>query len=194
MLEAFDPSSSPPAKPFVASLDLSEAAVRRLESGLNVRRYLDRLLKEGLAADAIMVIARALPVQFVVAWGCECVRTGLEGTGPAVETERAAVTLAEQCLREPTDDNRQLCLEFAERGRRATAGTWLATAAAWVEGYLTRPGSASKVEAPAHVVGEAVVAALKMSAARAGPAAPERLAGYATRALTLFGPRPARIS
>jgi hypothetical protein len=194
MLEAFDPSSSPPVKPFVASLELSEAAVGRLESGLNVRRYLDRLVKDGLVADAIVVIARALPVQFVVAWGCECVRTGLEGTGPAVEAERAAVTLAEQCLKEPTEENRQLCLEFAERGRRATAGTWLTTAAAWVEGYLTPPGSPSKVEAPPQVVGEAVVAALKMSAARAGAEAPARLTAYANRALAVFGPRSGRVA
>jgi hypothetical protein len=194
MLEAFDPSSSPPAKPFVASLDLSEAAVGRLESGLTVRRYLDRLMTDNLGSDAIVVIARALPVQFVVAWGCECVRAGLGGTGAAVEAERAAVTLAEQCLREPTDENRQLCLEFAERGRRATAGAWLATAAAWAEGYLTPPGSPSKVEAPPHAVGEAVVAALKMSAVSAGAAAPARLSAYAARALSIFGPRSARVS
>jgi hypothetical protein len=168
--------------------------MRRVESGQNIRRYLDRLMQDGLAADAIVVIVRALPVQFVVAWGCECVRSGLESGGPGTETERAAVTLAEQCLREPTDENRQLCLEFAERGRRATAGTWLATAAAWVEGYLTPPGSLTKVPAPPQVVGEAVVAALKMAAVRAGAAAPARLAAYATRAINLFGPRPMKAS
>jgi hypothetical protein len=194
MLEAFDPAASSPVKPFVAALDLSDAAVRRLESGQNIRRYLDRLMQDGLTVDAILVIARALPVQFAVAWGCECVRSGLEGGGLSVETERAAVTLAEQCLREPTDENRMLCLEFAERGRRATAGTWLATAAAWVEGYLTAPGSPTPVEAPPQVVSEAVVAALKMSAARAGAAGPARLAVFASRALALFGPHAVKAS
>jgi hypothetical protein len=191
MMEALDPGSSSLAKPFVASLTLTDAATTHLDSSVNVRRYLDRLLAAGLAGDVVVIIARALPAQLAVAWCCECVRTGIEGSGPANEAERAAVALAEQCLQEPTDEIRQLCLEFAERAGRRTAGAWLATAAAWAEGHLSPPGAETKVPAPPEAVAAAVVAALKLGAARAGAQETARLNTYARRALDVFGPRVA---
>jgi hypothetical protein len=191
MLQALDPGSSSLAKPFVAPLTLTDAATAHLDSSVNVRRYLDRLLAAGLAGDVVVIIARALPAQLAVAWCCECVRTGLEGTGPANEAERAAVALAEQCLQEPTDEIRQLCLEFAERAGRRTAGAWLVTAAAWADGALSPPGVETKVPAPPEAVAAAVVAALKLGAARAGAQETARLNSYARRALDVFGPRVA---
>jgi hypothetical protein len=191
MMEALDPGSSSLAKQFVASLTLTDAATTHLDSSVNVRRYLDRLLAAGLAGDVVVIIARALPAQLAVAWCCECVRTGIEGSGPANEAERAAVALAEQCLQEPTDEIRQLCLEFAERAGRRTAGAWLATAAAWAEGHLSPPGAETKVPAPPEAVAAAVVAALKLGAARAGVQETARLNTYARRALDVFGPRVA---
>jgi hypothetical protein len=188
MLEALDPDSSSMAKSFVAPLTLTDAATARLDNAANVRHYIDRLLAEGLAGDAIVVIARALPAQLAVAWCCECLRSGQQGTGPVDEAERAAIALAEQCMQEPDDAMRQLCLEFAERARRRTAGSWLVTAAVWADGYLTPPNAAVKVPASPEAVAAAVVAALKLSAAHAGAEEPARLNAYATRALTLFGP------
>ena len=61
MLEALDPGSTSPAKSFVASLTLSDDAMAQLDAAANVRRYLDRLLAAGLAGDALVIIARALP-------------------------------------------------------------------------------------------------------------------------------------
>lgn len=194
MLEALDPSAGVQAKSHVASLALSDAAVARLDSPQNVRAFLDRLLAEGLAADALVIIAHALPVQLLVAWCCECVRSGLQGVGPAIEAERAAVVLAEQCLTDPREENRQLCLEFAARGKRATAGAWLATAAGWADGALTPPGAPVTVAAPPQAVADAVVAALRMAALRGEGEPAARLSAYAQRALTLFGPRPARAA
>jgi hypothetical protein len=194
MLEAFDPGAKGLAKSFVASIDLSDGALARLESGQNVRRYLDSLVAHGLALDALVIIARALPAQLVVAWGCECLRQSLDGSGPAVETERAGLALAEQCQKEPSDGNRQLCLEFAQGVKRQTASAWMATAVAWADGPMTPPGTPIKVDAPARAVGEAVVAALRLAALRGGNDATAQLAAYATRALTLFGPRSPKPS
>src|SRR5450631_2550953 len=191
MLEALDPGSTSLAKPFVASLSLSDDAMAQLDAAANVRHYLDRLLAAGLAGDVLVIIARALPAQLAVAWCCECVRTGLAGAGAANEAERAAVALAEQCQQEPSDALRQLCLEFAERARRRTAGAWLVTAAAWADGHLSPPGAATKVPAPPEAIAAAVVAALKLAAARAGAEEAARLNAYAKRALALFGPRAA---
>lgn len=191
MLEALDPGSTSLAKPFVASLNLSDDAMAHLDSRANVRRYLDSLLAAGLAGDVLVIIARALPAALAVAWCCECVRSGLEGSGAANEAERAAVALAEQCQQEPTDEIRQLCLEFAERAQRRTAGAWLVTAAAWADGHLSPPGAATKVPAPPEAVAAAVVAALKLAAARAGAEEAVRLNTYGKRALALFGPRAA---
>ena len=189
MLEALDPGSGSLAKPYVASLSLSDDAVSHLDGGVNVRRYLDRLLAAGLAGDVLVIIAGALPAQLAVAWCCECVRTSLEGPGAANEAERAAVALAEQCQQEPSDELRQVCLEFAERARRRTAGAWLVTAAAWADGYLSPPGAATKVPAPPEAIAAAIVAALKLAAVRAGAEEAARLTAYARRALAVFGPR-----
>ena len=191
MLEALDPGSAWLEKPFVASLNLSDDAMARLDAGANVRRYLDRLLAAGLAGDVLTIIARALPAPLAVAWCCECLRSGLEGSGAANEAERAAVALAEQCQQEPTDEIRHLCLEFAERALRRTAGAWLVTAAAWADGHLSPPGAQTKVPAPPEAIAAAVVAALKLAAARAGAEEAARFSTYAKRALALFGPRAA---
>src|ERR1700674_5126377 len=117
MLESLVPGSASLAKPVVESLTLTDEALAHLDGAANVRRYLDRLLEAGLAADVLVMIARVLPAQLAVAWCCECVRTSLEGPGAANEAERAAVALAEQCQQEPSDELRQVCLEFAERAR-----------------------------------------------------------------------------
>ena len=194
MNEVFDPSASVQARPHVAALALSDDAMARLESGQNVRAFLDRLIADGLAADALLIIARALPVQLLVAWCCECVRSSLEGAGAPIEAERAAVALAEQCLKDPSDENRQLCLEFAEHGKRATAGAWLTTAAGWADGVLTPPDSPVKVPAPPQAVADAAVVALRLAALRGKGAPATRLSSYAQRALALFGPRPARAA
>lgn len=187
MLEAFDPTSRQPARHVIAAFELSDAAMRCLDPAGNVRRYVDRLIADGFTADALTVIARSLPVQYLVAWCCECVRLSVEGGGgPAFEGERAAIALAEQCLRDPTAQNRELCLEFAERGRHASAGAWLVTAAAWAEGNLAPPGVAP-VPAPHRAVAEAVVASLKFAAARSDANSTGRLKAFAQRALTVFG-------
>jgi len=185
MLEAFDTASARPARSLLAATALSDAAAARLDPSMNVRRFIDRLLADQLPSDALAVIARVLPVPLLVAWGCECVKAGITGAGAAFEAERAAVALAEQCLKDPTDQNRQLCLEFAERGRRATAGAWLAMAAAWADGNLAPPGSGATVTAPPEAVSDTIVAALYLSAAGAAG----RLTSYAQRALVTFGAR-----
>ena len=187
MLEALDPGSNSLAKSFVTPLSLTDDALAHLDGAANVRRYLDRLLEAGLTGDVLVIIARALPAQLAVAWCCECVRSGLAGAGN--EAERAAVALAEQCLQEPTDEIRHLCLEFAERAHLKTAGAWLVTAAAWADGDLSPPGVTTKVPAPVEAVAAAVVATLRLAAARAGGRETTRLHAYAARALALFGPR-----
>jgi hypothetical protein len=187
MLEAFDPTYNKPVQTFVASLDLSEAARARLDGATSVRRYVERLAVEGCAVDALTVIAHGLPTQYLAAWCCECVRNSLDSAGTQLEAERAAIALAEQCLRHPTDDNRELCLEFAERAKHRSAGAWLTTAAAWVVGSLAPRGS-PHVPAPDTAIAAAVLAALQFAAARyPGAARQERLKAYAERALVVFG-------
>ncbi len=186
MLEPFDPTSAKPAKGLVTAKGLSDAALTRLDAATNLRGYIERLLAEGLPADALKVIVQALPAQYVVAWCCECVRNSLDGNGAAIEADRAGVRLAEQCLRDPSESNRQLCLDYAQAGRYGSPGAWLATAAAWAEGSLS-PISGAPVPAPHRAVSDAVIAALKMAAARAGADREPRLTAYATRALIVFG-------
>jgi hypothetical protein len=186
MLEAFDPTSNKALKPYLASLELSREALERADRVPNTRRYVDCLLADGLADDALVVIARALPSQYLVAWCCECIRTCLDSAGGTIELERAAVALAQQCLRQPSQESRQLCMEFAERDKHSSSGAWLATAAAWADGSLS-PAGAPPVPAPQRAVADAVVASLRIAAGRSATQSGERKRAFANRALTVFG-------
>lgn len=188
MIEALDPASSRAAGPEIAGLELSDEAMERFDARANVRTTVDRLLADGFAQDAVAVVARVLPSQYLVAWGCECIRQGTRPGSPLTDPDQAGLALAEQCIRHPTEENWRMCMDFAERSDYAIAGAWIAAAAAWVEGSLA-PAGVAAVRAPASAVSEAVLAALTMIAAGGGRAGTEVFANWADRALAVFGTR-----
>lgn len=187
MIEAFDPASSRPARGILPGMDLSDEAMERIDGDANVRANLERLLANELGADALAVIVRSLPVQYLVALGCDCLRQ----TGPAValtEADLAGLALAEQCIKHPSEDHWRLCLDFAERSDFNGAGAWIAAAAGWAEGSLTSPGI-DAVRAPPAAVADAVLAALRSAARGAAPGAAPLANAWARRALEIFGAR-----
>lgn len=186
MLEIFDPSSTKPARSALIGVELSDDATECLPGSPNVRSFIDRLVEGGLEADALAVIAQRLPSEYVVPWGCECLRLALQHDGPGSDMNRTGLALAEQCLKAPTEDNWRMCQEFADSDGYRTPGAWIAAAAGWSQGSLA-PAGVDAVRSAPQAIGEAVLAALKLSAAQKGVDGARQLANHARRALSLFG-------
>jgi len=188
MLEVFDPASTRPAQSGLSGVELSDDATECLPGTTNLRNFLDRLLESRLEGDALGVITQRLPKEYVVPWGCECLRLDLEQGDPVSDMDRTGLALAEQCLKAPTEDNWRMCQDFAESDAYRSPGAWIAAAAGWSEGSLA-PAGVDAVRASPQAIGEAVLVALKLSAAQGGAAGAKRLTNHLRRALSLFGQR-----
>jgi hypothetical protein len=123
------------------------------------------LLERGLPAEALAVVARALPKRYVVAWACECFKTALAGTSETNDVDRAGLALAQQWLTDPTEDNRRAALDFAELGEFSTPGAWIAATAGWNGGSLL-PRGYDPIPPPDHLPAEAAAAALRLAASQ----------------------------
>lgn len=188
MIAAFDPATEVSAASVVQRLALSDDALALLQSdgGVNVRRFLERLLGSGLPADALMLVARVLPKRYVVAWACDCFKMTLADAPGASDIDRAGLALAQHWLSEPSEDNRRAALDFAEGGEFGTPGAWIAASAGWNSGSLL-PRGYDVIVPPDHLPAEAAVAALRLTAARSTDYA-AAISGFVTRAIQIFGP------
>lgn len=190
MVATFDPASQTPASSVAQHFALSDDALALLEQGGNVRRFIDELLGRGLAADALAVVARTLPKRYVVAWGCDCLKSALLADPAVADVDRAGLALAQQWLADPTEENRRAALEFAEQGEFGSPGAWIAASAGWNGGSLL-PRGYDPIAPPDHLPAEAAVAALRFVAARNTDYA-TAINGFVARALRLFDPAGTR--
>ena len=181
----FDPASEISAEGIAQDLELSDEARALLGSGINVRRFLDTLTENGLSADALAVVARALPKRYVVAWACDCMKSALASDPAAKDIDRAGLALAQQWLADPSEEHRRAAFEFAERDELASPGAWIAASAGWSGGSLA-PRGYDPITPPDHLPAEAAVAALRFIAARNADYA-TAINGFIARALQLFG-------
>ena len=186
MLAALDPAAKTASLELIERAGVSDEAVARLESEANPRRNVEALLAAGLPADAIRVIAQALPKNYAVAWACSCLKRVLDPDSPADEEERDAIRTVEAWLADPSEKNRQAALDFAERRGFATAGCWLAAAAGWSGGSLA-PKGYTEIPPPDAVTGHAVHGALQLAAARRGAEMQLLLCDFIDEALKAFG-------
>src|SRR5690606_32145003 len=105
MLARLDPRDATRAVEVLPEEWLDEDAFQALGAGDNVRAWIGGLVAGGNAADALRVIVRVLPRNYVVAWGCERLRHLLAQQGAAAaEADRVGLALAERCLRNPGTD------------------------------------------------------------------------------------------
>lgn len=190
MVTAFDPASPVSASSLTKRLALSRDARAVLAGGGNVRRCLDELLQRGLPADALAVLARALPKRYVVAWACDCIKAVIAGDPTSSDVDRAGLALTQQWLAEPTEENRRSAMDFAEAGEFGSPGAWLAASAAWNGGSLL-PRGYDPIAPPDHLPAEAAVAALRLAASR-GKDYAGTIDSFIARALKIFGPTGAR--
>jgi hypothetical protein len=136
------------------------------------------------------MIAQAVPRTYAVAWCLGCLEQLLErrGLDPA---NNEGVQLAKSWLADPTEGNRAAALQWAERGRYASAEAWIAAAAGLSGGSLAPEGYAV-VPPPGAATGHAVYAALLLAAAGAGGDVEAQLRQFVDRAIELFGPPAGR--
>ena len=191
MIPALDSDSDLPSSSIPSAERLSADARARLDAALNVRRYVDRLLTDGLEADAIDVLVHVLPKRYAIAWGLECLQRSGLGDPEADPVDRSAMAAAQRWLTDPTDENRRAAADIADRLRYQTPGAWLAAAAGWSGGSLLPPDQ-PEVRPEASLTGDAVSASIKLAAAAAPEQYPVRLRAFVLRALETFAtPSPA---
>ena len=190
MVSAFDPASEVSAASLTQRMACSGEALAVLAGGGNVRQCLRELLSQGLAADALVLVARTLPVRYLVAWACECLKSTLPLQTEPSNIDRAGLALAQQWLSDPSEENRRAALEFAERGGFGSPGAWIAASAGWSGGSLL-PRGYDPVPPPEHLPAEAAVAALRLSASQ-GKDYRGTVTWFIDRALKIFGPSAAR--
>ena len=185
MVAALDPASSTPASAVARRLNVSADALAAMDSGANVRGLLGDLLAKDLPVDALVVIAHALPKRYVVAWACDCLKSLLAKDPKASDMDRAGLSLAQQWLADPTEENRRAASEFAQRGELATPGAWIEASAGWSGGSLA-PRGYDVIAPPDSLPADAAVAALRLAASRT-PGYASLIGVFVARALELFG-------
>lgn len=187
MLARLDPKDATLAAEVLPAEWLDEDVFRELGATQNVRACVAGLLAGGHAGEALRVIVRVLPRNYVVAWGCERLRDHLAQAGATPrDADRIGLALAERCLRNPGTDACDAALDFADREGFSSAGSWLAAAAGWLEAGLAPRSSGTTVPAPDFLPGDAVGAALVWVVK--DPAAREEfLKGSVEHALQTFG-------
>jgi hypothetical protein len=168
---------------------LGDEARRRIDALVSVRAYLDSLRRDGLLNDAVDVLTYLLPRQYAIAWGCECWQAAQAGSD-ADPVEMSALAAAQRWLKDPSEEHRRAALQLADRLGFKTAGAWLAAAAGWSGGTML-PSGEYEVPPPPGLSGNAVAAALKLTAAAQPTRYDEQLAQFIDRALATFAPGPA---
>lgn len=167
---------------------LGDEARGRIDALVSVRAYLDSLRRDGLLNDAVDVLTYLLPRQYAIAWGCECWHAAQKGSD-ADPVEMSALAAAQRWLKDPSEEHRRAALQLADRLGFKTAGAWLAAAAGWSGGTML-PSGEYEVPPPPGLSGNAVAAALKLTAATDPARYDEQLAQFIDRALATFAPGP----
>jgi hypothetical protein len=186
MVAALDPASADSASSIARRFPLSGDAQELLRTDGNLRRFLGKLVEQGLPADALTVIARTLPKRYVVAWACDCLKGAFAQDPKTSDVDRAGLVLAQQWLADPTEDKRRAAMEFAESGEFKSPGAWIAASAGWSGGSLA-PRGYDTIAPPDHLPAEAAVAALRLTAGRSAEYA-TTINGFVARALQIFAP------
>ncbi len=153
-----------------------EAARGLLDEGMTVRTYLDALAAQGLHADALKVLAYALPKRAAVWWAC---LIAAEAMGPEPSpAAAAALETARAWVIDPKDERRRAAFPAAEAVGMGTPAGCTAAAAYFSSGSLAPP-DLPVVPPREDVTGRLVAAALTLAAVIQQPErAPEKRAAF----------------
>ena len=107
--------------------------------------YIALLQKSKTPEEAVTFTAYVLPRRKAVWWGHQCL---IERRPPPVgRRTRQMLQLAEDWVREPEEELRYRAMNEAMAARDKTPGVWIALAAGWSGGSLSRAGPAARAAA-----------------------------------------------
>ena len=175
----------------VARALLPPEAAAPLQGCADVGEAIARLEAGGFAADAVRMLAHALPKREAVWWACMCA----VATTPAdlVEADRLARETAELWVRQQKDEQRRTAMTHAEAGGFHTPEAWAGVAAFW-SGDSMSPLNVPAVPPPPEATGLAVAGAVALSAVRGDVTRhPERLKRFLESGRNIAAGGPGRM-
>jgi hypothetical protein len=147
----------------VAHAALPPEAEAPLLGCTDIESALERLEAAGFAAEAVRVLAHALPKRESVWWACMCAAS--TAPGDLTEADQLAQQYAEQWVRRQTDELRRAAMECAESGGCTTPEAWTGIAAFWSGASIAPLGERPIAPLPQQT-GSAVAAAISLAAVR----------------------------
>jgi hypothetical protein len=129
---------------------------------------IDVLARHDFLIEAARFFAHALPKREAVWWACMCA----QHTAPPeiAEPDRKSRELAEDWVRNQTDETRRAAMRHAETAGFQSPEAWAGVAAFWSGDSLAAPDAQMKVPPPSHLTGVAVAGAVTLAAVRVKPA------------------------
>lgn len=147
-------------------IQLEPAALERLTPAATPADFLQALTQQGLHAEAVKFLARALPKREAAWWACLCARHALDGSPlPAL---LKALEAAERWVYEPTEDHRRAAHAAAQETDFSHPASWAAMAAFWSGGSMAPP-NVPAVPAADHLTGKATAGAVILAAVQTEP-------------------------
>ncbi|HMK85432.1 MAG TPA: hypothetical protein VK437_05695 [Steroidobacteraceae bacterium] len=142
---------------------LSPEAQEALRGCEELESAIDRLETAGFQAEAIRVLAHALPKRESVWWACMCA----DSTAPPelAEEDRLARESAELWVRQQTDGVRRDAMAHAQASGFMTAESWTGVAAFW-SGDSLAPLDEPVIAPLPEQTGSAVAAAVTLASVR----------------------------
>ncbi len=184
----------------VAGIELSDEARALPSASGALGAFLKELVGAGLHADAIRVLAMALPKREAVWWACLMARSALpaENDPNRVADELKAIGAAEDWVYRPDEERRRAAYAPAEALNFETAGAQAALAAFWSDGSLAPPDAAVIVPPAEHLTHTIAAAAVMIAAAAMPEALVERRLLAVEKAVDIAnggnGKRPASLA
>ncbi len=145
---------------------VADDAFDLLEPKLSPEEYLKALIDKEYFADAILLLAHALPKREAIWWACLCSKAVTNDKTKA--DDLASLSMAEKWVYEPDDKKRRMCGTLAEKGEYKSAQNWAAAAVFWSGGSITKEDEPAMEPTPylyAHAVSGAILNAVGVSAA-----------------------------
>lgn len=145
---------------------LPAEAARAVHECASMPAALAALEAAGFDAEAVRLVAHALPKREAVWWACMCAAHTAPPDLP--EADRAAEQGARDWVRRQSDDIRRAAMKSAERAGFLTPEAWTAAAAFFSGDSLSAP-ELPKVPPAPNLTGLAVAGSVVLSSVRARP-------------------------
>lgn len=162
-----------PLAPIAPRLELDAEGLALLTGLADAAAGVERLAAAGRHADALRLIAHALPKREAVWLACMCARAVPDGTPAPLDAE--ALNAAELWVRKPDEASRRASMAAAQASGCRGPEAWAAVGAFWSGGSMAPEGQPDVPPAD-NLTGVAVAGAIILAATRHTPErGPDRL-------------------